>query len=107
MIKGSRDTIVAGCQAEDFFSNGLKNGRRVFLQFRGLGHDLSVGNLYEGSDPSVWSKRFAGLLEDFMKMSSSPAKFRSDPQVRAKLQSLKASDRSADPHLVAACRKNS
>ncbi len=43
LINGSRDTIVAGCQAEDFFINALKDGRRVLLEFRGLGHDLSVG----------------------------------------------------------------
>ena len=100
LIKGSRDAIVAGCQAEDFFSKGLKEGRRVLLEFRGLGHDLSVGNLYEGSDPSIWSKRFAELLEDFLRMSSSPAKFRSDARVRAKLQKLKAIDRSNDPSLL-------
>jgi pimeloyl-ACP methyl ester carboxylesterase len=107
LIKGSRDAIVAGCQAEDFFSKGLKEGRRVLFEFRGLGHDLSVGNLYEGSDPSIWSKRFAELLEDFLAMSSSPAKFRSNAGVRAKLQRLKAIDRSADPNLLVTCSKNS
>ena len=50
-----------------FLINGLKDGRRVLLEFRGLGHDISVGNLYEWLDPSNWSKRFAGLLEDFIK----------------------------------------
>ena len=105
LIKGSRDTIVAGCQAEDFFFNALKNGRRVFLEFRGLGHDLSVGNLYYGADPSIWSKRFAGLLEDFIRLSSSPAQFRSDAQVLAKLRQLKATDRSRDPKLMAHCGK--
>ncbi len=47
LMKGSRDTVVAGCQAEDFLINGLKDGRRVLLEFKGLGHDMSVGNLYE------------------------------------------------------------
>jgi pimeloyl-ACP methyl ester carboxylesterase len=104
-LKGSRDTIVAGCQAEDFFINGSKPGRRVFLEFRGLGHDLSVSNLYEAFEPSNWSKTFAELLEDFAKSSASPARFRANPRVRAKLQKLKARDRSGDPNLRANCSK--
>ncbi len=107
LIKGSRDTIVAGCQAEDFLVNGLRDGRGVLLEFRGLGHDLSVGNLYEGSDPSIWSKRFAGLLEDFVKMSTNVAQFRAKSGIRAKLAVLKARDRTRDPTLGAKCEKNS
>jgi pimeloyl-ACP methyl ester carboxylesterase len=105
LLKGSRDTVVAGCQAEDFYKNGIRAGRGTLLEFRGLGHDLSVGNLYFGADPSIWSKRFAGVLEDFMRLSSSPSQFRSDAQVVAKLRSLKATDRSGDPDLTAHCGK--
>ena len=50
-----------------------------------------------GSDPSIWSKRFAGLLEDFIKMSSNVSRFRGDAQVKAKIQKLKATDRTRDP----------
>jgi pimeloyl-ACP methyl ester carboxylesterase len=107
LVKGSRDAIVAGCQAEDFLINGLKDGQRVLLEFKGLGHDVSVGNLYEGSDPSTWSRRFAGLLEDFMKMSMNVSKFRSDAKVNAKIQQLKARDRTRDPSIGAQCGKNS
>ena len=107
LIKGSRDTVGAGCQAETFFRDALNEGRRVLLEFRGLGHDLSVGNLYEGSDPSIWSRRYAGLLDRFVRMAEHPAKFRSDPQVRAELQRLKARDRTADPNLLVNCGKKS
>jgi hypothetical protein len=107
LIKGSRDSVAAGCQAEDFFLNALKEGRRVLLEFRGLGHDLSVGNLYEGSDPSIWSKRYAGIIDRFVRMAEYPAKFRADTQVRAELQRLKARDRSADPQLLANCGEQS
>jgi hypothetical protein len=107
LIKGSRDTVVAGCQAEDFLTHGLKEGSRMLLEFRGLGHDVSVANLYEGSDPSNWSKTFASLLEDFIKMSSNPAQFRGDPKIKAKLQKLKVSDRSRDPNIAAQCGRNS
>lgn len=102
LIKGSRDAVIAGCQAEDFFSRGLAPGRRVLLEFRGLGHDLSVANLYEGSDPSSWTKRFASLVEDFIRMSAKPARFRGDKRVRAAIDKLKAADRTADPK-VAKC----
>jgi hypothetical protein len=105
LMKGSRDTVVAGCQAEDFFLHGLKEGRRVFLEFKGLGHDMSVVNLYEGSDPSNWSKRFAGLLEDFVKTSSNVARFRGDAQVKAKMQKLQATDRTRDPSMSVSCSK--
>ncbi len=93
LVKGSRDAVVAGCQAEDFLVNGLKDGRRVLLELRGMGHDLSVSNLYGGLEESPWSKRFAGLLEDFIKLSPNVAKFRADNSVRANLEKLKASDR--------------
>src|SRR5258708_35638676 len=101
LVKGSRDAVVAGCQAEDFLVNGLKDGRRVLLELRGMGHDLSVSNLYGGLEESPWSKRFAGLLEDFIKISD-PAKFRANSQVRAELERLKAADRTDTK-----CAKNS
>jgi pimeloyl-ACP methyl ester carboxylesterase len=104
LLKGSRDTVVAGCQAEEFHKNGIRAGRGILLEFRGLGHDLSVGNLYFGADPSIWTKRFASVLEDFIRMSS-PTQFRSDAQVVAKLRQLKATDRSRDPNLMAHCGK--
>ena len=107
LIKGSRDAVVAGCQAEDFLVHGLKDARRVLLEFKGLGHDMSVGNLYEGSDPSIWSKRFAGLLEDFVKMSASVSKFRGAANVKTKIQQLKARDRTGDPSIGTQCGENS
>ena len=88
--------MIAGCQAEDFLVNGLKDGQRVLLELRGMGHDLSVSNLYGGMLPSMWSKRFVGLLEDFIKMSSNVAKFRSDSRVHAELERLKATERTRE-----------
>jgi hypothetical protein len=55
---------------------------------------------------SPWSKRFAGLLEDFIKLSPNVAKFRADNSVRANLQKLKASDRTRDPNLASRCGKS-
>lgn len=106
LVKGSRDAVVAGCQAEDFLVSGLKDGRRVLLELRGMGHDLSVSNLYGGLEVSPWSKRFAGLLEDFIKLSPNVAKFRADNSVRANLEKLKASDRTRDPNLASRCGKS-
>ena len=105
LMKGGRDAVVAGCQAEDFFTNGLKDGRRILLEFRGLGHDMSVSNLYEGSDPSNWSKHFTGLLENFIKMSSNVAQFRGDSKVRAALEKLRVSDRTGEHRMSEKCGK--
>ncbi len=107
LIKGSRDAVVAGCQAEDFLLHGIKEGRGVLLEFRGLGHDMSVGNLYEGADPSKWSERFATLLEEFVKMSGDVNQFRSAARVRGEWTRLKAADRTRDPNLAKQCGKNS
>jgi hypothetical protein len=104
-MKGRRDAVVAGCQTEDFFTNGLKDGRRILLEFRGLGHDMSVSNLYEGSDPSNWSKHFAGLLENFIKLSSNVAQFRGDTKVRAALEKLRVSDRTGEHGMSEKCGK--
>jgi hypothetical protein len=105
LMKGRRDAVVAGCQTEDFFTNGLKDGRRILLEFRGLGHDMSVSNLYEGSDPSNWSKHFAGLLENFIKLSSNVAQFRGDSKVRAALEKLRVSDRTGEHGMSEKCGK--
>jgi pimeloyl-ACP methyl ester carboxylesterase len=106
LLKGNRDTVVAGCQAEDFLFRGLKDGRRVLLEFSGIGHDMSVGNLREGSDPSIWSRRFSSLLEDFIKMSGDVKKFRADDGVKKRLAMLRAADRTGDPKIAAECGKN-
>ena len=105
LLKGSRDAIIAGCQAEDFFANGVASERRVLLEFAGLGHDMSVGNLVFGREPSFWSVRFANLLTDFIKNSSNLTKFRSASAIKAKIARLKATDRTGDPNIVSKCGK--
>ena len=82
------------------------SARTVRDMLRGMGHDLSVSNLYGGLEVSPWSKRFAGLLEDFIKLSPNVAKFRADNSVRANLAKLKASDRTRDPNLASRCGKS-
>jgi len=103
LLKGSRDAIIAGCQAEDFFTNGVASERRVFLEFAGMGHDMSVGNVFFGREPSFWSERFANLLTDFIKNSSNLTQFRSASAIKAKMARLKATDRTRDPNIVSKC----
>jgi|RhiMetdeSRZDD1v2_1073273.scaffolds.fasta_scaffold19272_3 pimeloyl-ACP methyl ester carboxylesterase len=38
ILKGGADSVIAGCQAEYFFNNGLTKGRRALVEFPGLGH---------------------------------------------------------------------
>lgn len=105
LLKGSRDAIIAGCQAEDFFTNGVASDRRVLLEFAGLGHDMSVANLVFGRDPSFWSQRFANLLTDFIKTAPRVANFRSSSAIRARIARLKATDRTRDPNIAKQCGK--
>jgi pimeloyl-ACP methyl ester carboxylesterase len=93
LIKGSRDTVVAGCQAEEFFRNGLTDDRRVLFEFPGMGHDLSVARLSDPSrDSSDWADKFTDLLETFIEKADDVAKFRSDPKVKGLVKKFKITD---------------
>lgn len=67
IMAGNSDTVIAGCQAEDFYNRGLK-GPKVFLQLPGQGHGMSVAN------QDVLSKQteaLANLIEQFIKTAGS------------------------------------
>jgi pimeloyl-ACP methyl ester carboxylesterase len=92
LLKGSRDAVVAGCQAEDFFRNGLTDGRRVLFEFRGMGHDLSVARLSKPGGVSDWAEKFADLLETFIEKADDLANFRSDEKVEGMINKFKITD---------------
>ena len=92
LLKGSRDTVVAGCQAEDFFRNGLTDDRRALFEFRGMGHDLSVARLAKPGGVSDWAEKFADLLETFIKKPDDVAKFRTDKRIEGMIEKLKITD---------------
>ena len=82
ILKGARDTVIAGCQAEDFYREGLK-GERALLEFRGMGHAMFVptaGTAY-GDDLRV-------LLEKFQDLPT--AQFVKDPAVLDRIKRLQA-----------------
>ena len=82
ILKGARDTVIAGCQAEDFYRDGLK-GERALLEFRGMGHAMFVptaGTAY-GNDLRT-------LLEKFQDMPT--AQFLKDPGALASVKRLQA-----------------
>jgi hypothetical protein len=82
ILKGARDTVIAGCQAEDFYRDGLK-GERALLEFRGMGHAMFVptaGTAY-GNDLRT-------LLEKFQDLPT--AQFLKDPGVLDSIKRLQA-----------------
>jgi hypothetical protein len=82
ILKGARDTVIAGCQAEDFYRDGLK-GERALLEFRGMGHAMFVptaGTAY-GDDLRT-------LLEKFQDLPT--AQFLKDPEVLGSVKRLQA-----------------
>ena len=42
VLKGKSDPVIAGCQAEYFFKEGLKPGKRVLIEFPGAGHSMRL-----------------------------------------------------------------
>jgi pimeloyl-ACP methyl ester carboxylesterase len=66
ILKGSADAIIAGCQAEHFYNEGLA-GPRVLLKLRGMGHLMSVAQQRVFAKPSRETTAFADLVEQFIK----------------------------------------
>lgn len=82
ILKGARDTVITGCQAEDFYRDGLK-GERALLEFRGMGHAMFVptaGTAY-GNDLRT-------VLEKFQDLPTS--QFLKDPGVLDSIKRLQA-----------------
>jgi pimeloyl-ACP methyl ester carboxylesterase len=48
LLKGRADPIIAGCQAEEFFANGLE-GERALIEFPGVGHSLILPLIQDGN----------------------------------------------------------
>jgi pimeloyl-ACP methyl ester carboxylesterase len=93
ILAGSTDAVIAGCQAEDFYNRGLK-GPKVFLQFPGQGHGLSITNLQDDPENERFqqTKNLTNLLDKFIRMAisrpSEIGKFLNS--VKSELKSVKA-----------------
>lgn len=102
IVAGSADAVIAGCQAEDFYNDGL-TGQKVFLEFVGMGHAMSVANMRFGAMPSAQTQTFADLIEQFVKIAPTQlANFIAS--VQPKLSALKARERQPENNLIA-CRR--
>jgi pimeloyl-ACP methyl ester carboxylesterase len=80
ILKGSRDTVIAGCQAEDFYRDGLK-GERALIEFRGMGHAM-----YIPMERSGFDKDMALLIEKFSDLPT--VQFVKDPGVLGSVKRL-------------------
>lgn len=82
ILKGARDSVITGCQAEDFYRDGLK-GERALLEFRGMGHAMFI--------PAVDTQLGAALITVLEKFQDLPAaQFRGDPAVAQSIKLLQA-----------------
>jgi hypothetical protein len=86
ILAGSADTVIAGCQAEDFYNRGLK-GPRVLLQIPGQGHVMSITNLQDDLENEKFqqTKNLRNLLEKFIIMAIS-----NQPKIDKFLHSVKS-----------------
>ena len=96
ILKGTADAIVAGCQAEDWYNDGLK-GERVLLEFPGVGHDMSIGNQRIGSAPLDQTQSFADVIEQFIVMAQTQQQSQFVSKVKPKLEFLKAEEKKPGP----------
>jgi len=88
ILAGSADAIIAGCQAEDFFNDGLA-GPKVFLEFLGMGHTMTVADAGLGALVLDQTQKFSDIISKFVIMAPSQlAQFVSS--VQGELGALKA-----------------
>jgi pimeloyl-ACP methyl ester carboxylesterase len=104
ILAGSDDAILAGCQAEDFYNHGL-TGEKVFLEFAGMGHAMSVADTRAaaGAMPSVQTQTFADLIEKWVTMVP-PQRATFIGNVQSELKTLRAQERQPTQGLIV-CRK--
>jgi len=69
ILAGDTDAIIAGCQAEEFYNRGLK-GQKVFLQFPGQGHDMSITDQRDVNPRQT--RAMADLIDKFIRAAGSP-----------------------------------
>ncbi len=81
ILKGARDTVIAGCQAEDFYRDGLK-GERALIEFRGTGHAMYAASFNFIGDRTVYAESLRVVMERFMDLPV--AQLRSDKRVAAR-----------------------
>jgi pimeloyl-ACP methyl ester carboxylesterase len=93
ILKGARDSVIAGCQAEDFYRDGLK-GERALIEFRGMGHAMYAAPFNLIGDRTVYAETLRVVWEKFLDLPV--ANFRSDKQVAASLDKLQALFREPD-----------
>ncbi len=82
IFKGARDSVIAGCQAEDFYRDGLK-GERALLEFRGMGHAMFIPTA-----GTVYGAALRTLLEKFQDLPVE--QFRGDSTVLDSIKRLQA-----------------
>ena len=97
ILAGSDDAIIAGCQAEDFYNHGL-TGEKVFLEFVGMGHTMSMADARFGALPLAQTQTLADLIDKFLK---APQRATFIGNVQSELSILKGRERQPVQGLMA------
>ncbi len=104
LVAGGADVVTAGCQAEDFFNDGLAKGNRVLIEFPRMGHMFDIRFIVlPGAGATTAGKAYTTLIDNFLRMSVS--KFRQDAEVKKILKTLGAQDRTPEKGLPVKCRQ--
>ena len=93
ILKGARDTVIAGCQAEDFYRDGLK-GERALIEFRGAGHAMYSASFNFNGDRTVFAESLRVVMERFMDLPV--AQLRTDKVATGNIDKLQAVFREPD-----------
>ena len=101
ILKGGADPVIAGCQAENFFNDGLSEGKRVLIEFPAMGHSPIIRFKQPPPDSTETDqgKAYREMVEKFLKLSVDEF----ENEVSDELEILKAKDRTPQQGMRVPC----
>jgi pimeloyl-ACP methyl ester carboxylesterase len=103
VLTGGADAVTAGCQAEDFFNNGLADGKRVLVEFPVMGHMFDIQFIILPALPRTSEgNAITQLVEDFLTMSVDT--YRQAKKTKEQLVTLHAEDRTPKAGVPLKCQ---
>jgi hypothetical protein len=96
ILSGASDPVTAGGQAEYFYVNGLTPGKRAFVEFTGVGHEMSpqVETKSDGESEEILAGKlvasYQSIISRFITHANNVDDFLKDKAVKDRLNQLNA-----------------